>query len=62
MNVDGHSQDKDGWEPVFSGSKRKAPWPSDLNLQNWYITLIAKEREHTPLKQTSEPPGAWTKH
>lgn len=50
MNVDGYSEDRDGWEFVFSGSKRKAPRPSDLNLQNWYIALTDKEREQTPLK------------
>lgn len=47
MNVDGHSQDQDGQEFLFSGSKRNAPRPSELNLQNWYIALIAKEREQT---------------
>lgn len=50
MNVGGHSQERDGWELVFSGNKKKASQPSHLNLQNWYIALTAKEREQTPLK------------
>lgn len=32
MNVGRHSQDRGGWELVFSGSKRMVPWPSNPNL------------------------------